>query len=637
MKKASLEVPRWTILLLDQAIVISLFIVSYFSVREFDFQKIFLGNVFNYTVLYSFISIIVFYKLKVHTGLIRYSNLQDLVKIMKALMISSLIYGFVVEAYWIFHSNMFSHNVPAILFFNFFISSAALMMARLGLKEIFNYARATANDNQEIHVLICGTSHSSVLLKHALDNDNPNNYSVVGFLSNSPNRINNFIEQKKVFQYDELEEAKRTLNVKKLIVTSDLIPLKRVSDLIEEAIRLEISVVTVPAPSEWISGTLKKHQIQELKIEDLLHRKPIILENEKVSELIYNKRVMITGAAGSIGSEIVRQVLKLNPASVILFDQSESPLHEISLEVFEKFPNQKIIPFIGDVRNFKRLLEAFSTHQPEIIFHAAAYKHVPLMEDNPSEAVLTNIFGTKNVCDLAIQYKAEKFIMISTDKAVNPANVMGASKRIAEIYVQAIQNKEVPESRFSDTEFIITRFGNVLGSNGSVIPRFNQQIKMGGPITVTHPEITRFFMTIPEAVTLVLEAATMGKGKEIFVFDMGKPVKIRDLAIKMIELSGFRPFKDIDIVFTGLRPGEKLYEELLSDSELTLPTYHPLIKIANRGLVVNEDAVEKINALISFAHFGAIDNIELVHKMKSIASEFVSKNSQFELLDTQVA
>jgi len=636
-KKDSIEVPRWTILLLDQAIVVSLFIVSYFSIRQFDLQRIFLGHVLNYTLLYCFISLTVFYFLKIHTGLIRYSNLHDLVKIMKALLITGFIFGAMVEGYWFIRFDTLSQNVPAILFFNFFISSAALMMARLALKEVFYFARATALGINQTNVLIIGTSQSAVLLKHAIDSNNPNNYFVAGFLSNSSSRKNNFIEQKPVFQFAEIEEAKYKLHVKKIIVTTDLLSYKIVTQLIEEAIRLEIPVVTVPAPADWISGTLRKHQLQDLRIEDLLYRKPIILENDMVTSLCRGKRILVTGAAGSIGSEIVRQVLKLDPDMVILFDQAETPLHEFSLEVLENFPKEKIRTFIGDIRNYKRSLEVFSTYKPEIVFHAAAYKHVPLMEENPSEAVLTNILGTKNMADLAISFKAERFIMISSDKAVNPANVMGASKRIAEIYIQALQHKETALSRESNTNFIITRFGNVLGSNGSVIPRFNAQIKMGGPITVTHPEITRFFMTIPEAVTLVLEAATMGRGKEIYVFDMGKPVKIKDLAIKMIELSGLRPFTDIDIVYTGLRPGEKLYEELLSDTELTMPTHHPLIKIANRGIIPSEDSVEKINALISFAHFGAIDNLTLVQKMKTIAGEFVSKNSPFELLDIHVA
>ena len=379
--------------------------------------------------------------------------------------------------------------------------------------------------------------------------------------------------------------------------------------------------------------------MQALRIEDLLQREPIVINNNKISEEVFGRRVLITGAAGSIGSEIVRQVLSFEPEMVILCDQAESFLHDIQLEMQDKFVGAAIHIFIGNIRDYARMQIPFKEYHPHIVFHAAAYKHVPMMENHPSEAVLTNILGTKNIADLAMTFQVEKFVMISTDKAVNPTNVMGSSKRIAEMYVQSLST---PPEFFSShhlidtekvkTKFITTRFGNVLGSNGSVIPRFKEQIQKGGPVTVTHPEITRYFMTIPEAVQLVLEAAAMGTGGEIYVFDMGKPVKIADLARKMIRLAGFTPDEDIKISYTGLRPGEKLYEELLNKAELTLPTHHEKIKVA-RVMTSHRRVRPEIEALIKMSNYAETD--DLVKKMKALVPEYKSKNSRFEKLDAE--
>ena len=391
--------------------------------------------------------------------------------------------------------------------------------------------------------------------------------------------------------------------------------------------------------------------MQDLKIEDLLPRKPIAINNQLVSAEILGKRVLITGAAGSIGSEIVRQVMSYHPEMVILCDQAESPLHEIQLELEEKYPSAKIKTFIASIRNLRRMLIPFREYRPNIVFHAAAYKHVPMMEKHPEEAILTNVMGTRNMADLSVCFGVEKFVMISTDKAVNPTNIMGASKRIAETYVQSLNHasNNPPAAEFLSrliqdddddsititasvkTKFITTRFGNVLGSNGSVIPRFRAQIQHGGPITVTHPDITRYFMTIPEAVQLVLEAAAVGHGGEIFVFDMGEPVKIADLAVNMIKLSGLVPDKDINIVYTGLRPGEKLYEELLNEMETTLPTHHEKIKIAKVVSRSYKEVLNDIENLTDLCKQG--DHFKLVGKMKQIVPEFISNNSEFSKLD----
>jgi FlaA1/EpsC-like NDP-sugar epimerase len=410
-----------------------------------------------------------------------------------------------------------------------------------------------------------------------------------------------------------------------------------------------LKVLTVPPTEQWISGKLRINQIQDLKIEDLLQREPIVIQNDNISRELTGKRVLVTGGAGSIGSEIVRQVLNYDPAMLIICDQAESPLHDLQLEVEELFPEANLKIYIANIQNYNRMHALFEEYNPEIVFHAAAYKHVPMMENNPSEAILTNILGTKTLADLSIAFDVEKFVMISTDKAVNPTNIMGASKRIAEIYIQSLNNVNVQSLNnidyistrlnnltHSKTKFITTRFGNVLGSNGSVIPRFRAQIEKGAPLTVTHPEITRYFMTIPEAVQLVLEAGSMGKGGEIFIFDMGEPVKIVDLARKMIKLAGLIPDVDIKIVFTGLRPGEKLYEELLNKEEASIPTHHEKIKISKVISYPYDKVAVEIKDLITSIQ-KSNDDYEIVKKMKDIVPEFLSKNSKYEELDYEVS
>jgi FlaA1/EpsC-like NDP-sugar epimerase len=435
-----------------------------------------------------------------------------------------------------------------------------------------------------------------------------------------------------VYNINKLAKLKEKHKVDKLIIMNHNLDERAKKLALEKCLTLGIQVLTVPPSDQWIYGRLNLQQIKDLKIEDLLQRKPIQIDNTSISEDLQGKRVLVTGAAGSIGSEIVNQVLSYNPAMVILCDQAESPLHDMKLEVEEKFPDVTTKIFIADIRNYQRMHKLFSDFRPEVVFHAAAYKHVPMMEENPSEAVLTNVMGTKHVADLSVAFGTGKFVMISTDKAVNPSNVMGTTKRIAEIYIQSL--KSTPANNrpgIAPTRFVTTRFGNVLGSNGSVIPRFRAQIQKGGPLTVTHPDITRYFMTIPEAVQLVLEAGTMGSGGEIFIFDMGEPVKITDLALKMIKLAGLQPERDIKIVYTGLRPGEKLYEELLNQGERTMPTHHPKIKIAQVITYPYKQVKADIDDLITLNK--QHDDVMLVNKMKEIVPEFISKNSHFEFLD----
>jgi len=514
-------------------------------------------------------------------------------------------------------------------------------MLRTAVKGIYYQAKQLASGDQK-KVLIYGSDNKAVLIKQALLSGNQ--FLFVGFIETDLKKVNSSIQQGKVFHKKNLAKLKAKNKIDILIIVNEQLENKNIQEIIEACLKLGIKILTVPPSEQWVSGKLSLKQLQELKIENLLQREPIVINNSLISGEIFGKRILVTGAAGSIGSEIVRQVLTYEPEMVILCDQAESALYEIQLEMEERFPNANIKIFIANIRNYKRMQIIFKECRPQIIFHAAAYKHVPMMENHPSEAIFTNVMGSKIVSDLAVLYKADKFVMISTDKAVNPTNVMGASKRIAEIYVQSRNNSfeiagdlintegsSFVENSTFKTKFITTRFGNVLGSNGSVIPRFREQILKGGPITVTDKEITRYFMTIPEAVQLVLEAGTMGKGGEIFIFDMGKPVKINDLAINMIKLAGLVPGKDIQIVYTGLRPGEKLYEELLNDKEKTVSTHHEKIKIAKVRTCSHSQILADIQELITICEQD--EHSMLVKKMKEIVPEFKSKNSKYETLD----
>jgi FlaA1/EpsC-like NDP-sugar epimerase len=569
--------------------------------------------------------------MRIHTGLIRYSNTRDVLRIFSAVFLSSMLYLLFINIWVIPFLHINSVTINLALLVNFSVSSTLLILLRTTVKSVYFYINNNSNAKKSV-VLIYGSDNNAVLVKQALETSANTNFAVVGFVDDDGKKINKEIQQVRVYHIDKLAKLKYKHKVDKLIIMNHNLDEQAKKTALEQCLALSIQVLTVPPSDQWIYGKLNLQQIKDLKIEDLLQRKPIQIDTTRISEDLQGKRVLVTGAAGSIGSEIVQQVLNYKPAMVILCDQAESPLHEIKLEVEENFPHIPTKIFIADIRNYPRMYKLFSDYHPEVVFHAAAYKHVPMMEENPSEAVLANVLGTKHIADLSVAFGTHKFVMVSTDKAVNPSNIMGTTKRIAEIYIQALKNSpannrpEVPS-----TCFITTRFGNVLGSNGSVIPRFRAQIQKGGPITVTHPDITRYFMTIPEAVQLVLEAGTMGTGGEIFIFDMGEPVRITDLALKMIKLAGLQPEKDIKIIYTGLRPGEKLYEELLNLGEHTMPTHHPKIKIAQvisyPYKVVNADIDELLT--LNKQH----DDLALVNKMKEIVPEFISKNSHFELLD----
>ena len=643
-------VPRWIILMADTVIVTASFVLSYFILKQFQFPVLVRGHFFIHAGLFSLLSLAVFYFMRIYMGLIRYSNTKDMFRIFSAILVVSLLYPFVsgVIAGRLYHIP--SLDMPTLLVLNFFISSSLLILFRTSIKEVYILAKGYAMADVK-KVLIYGSDDHAILIKQAIEAAGNHKFVVSGFIQSGGQKINSTIEQKKVYHSRELRELHKKLTIDKLILPNGQSGKPEFRAIIDCCLNLGIKVQTVPPSEQWVSGKLSLGQMQDLKIEDLLPRKPIQINNQLVSEEIFGKRVLITGAAGSIGSEIVRQVMSYHPEMVILCDQAESPLHEIQLELEEKYPYATIKTFIASIRNLRRMLLPFKEYRPHIVFHAAAYKHVPMMEKHPEEAILTNVMGTRNMADLSVCFGVEKFVMISTDKAVNPTNIMGASKRIAETYVQSLNHasNNPPAAEFLSrliqdddddsitvsanvkTKFITTRFGNVLGSNGSVIPRFRAQIQHGGPITVTHPDITRYFMTIPEAVQLVLEAATMGHGGEIFIFDMGEPVKIADLAVNMIKLSGLVPDKDINIVYTGLRPGEKLYEELLNKKKKTLPTHHEKIKIAKVVSRSYKEVLNDIESLTDLCKQG--DHFKLVGKMKLIIPEFISNNSEFSKLD----
>jgi FlaA1/EpsC-like NDP-sugar epimerase len=487
------------------------------------------------------------------------------------------------------------------------------------------YLESNRSGKIEERVLIYGAGISGLMTKRTIEKDQKIAYSIIGFIDDNKKMHGTRLEGVSIFSSDNIIQLVKEEGVTSLIIAIQNPEEENRKLVLEICLSLGLKVQKVPSASNWVNGEFSTNQIAKINIEDLLGRKAIVLDEQKINNELNNKVILVTGAAGSIGSGLVQQIAKYKPAQVILLDQAESPLYDFQNELMVQFPHLNFEVVIADIRNYERLKHVFANFNPSYVFHAAAYKHVPLMENNPTEAVLTNVKGTKNLVDIALDFKVNKFVMISTDKAVNPTNVMGASKRIAEIYAQAANHKGI-------TKIVTTRFGNVLGSNGSVIPLFQKQIEKGGPLTLTDERITRFFMTIPEACQLVLEAGTMGEGGEIFVFDMGEPIKIIDLAKKMIQLSGLELGKDIEIQLTGLRPGEKLYEELLAKEENTLATHHPKILKAK---IREEEAsqIDEINQLIGL--FETQNNELLVSKMKKIVPEYISNNSTFEKLDTK--
>ncbi|QRQ47941.1 polysaccharide biosynthesis protein [Bacteroides eggerthii] len=616
--------PIWTVLLIDVLIIVVSSLLAY--ALRYDFRSLFSeSSSIDVTIVCTVaVNLIFFRAFRTYSNVLRFSSFVDIMRIFVALTVSYallLIASIVVKSF----TNI---NVAPItvLFMSYIISFAMMACSRIVVKIFFE--ALNFDGSRSANVFIYGAKEAGVNIAKALRVSLRNHYRLRGFIADEPELINKVMMGVKVFPNDDtLIENLDDRDVHTIIISPAKMEALKHSDMADRLLAHNIKLMTAPPLSEWNNQFLDRTQLKEIQIEDLLQRNPIEIDIHKVASHLEGKRVMITGAAGSIGSEIMRQVASFNPYKLILVDQAETPLHDIRLELQDRWRDIDAETIIADISNVTRMEEIFRRYKPQYIFHAAAYKHVPMMEDNVSESIQVNVYGTRTVADLAVKYGAEKFVMISTDKAVNPTNVMGCSKRICEIYVHSLAKKLLAEGGHV-TQFITTRFGNVLGSNGSVIPRFRDQIQRGGPVTVTHPEIIRYFMTIPEACRLVLEAGSMGNGGEIYIFDMGKPVRIVDLAKRMISLSGRT---DVKIEFTGLRHGEKLYEELLNVKELTKPTYHEKIMIATVREYDYDEVNERIQKLIDVSY--TYDQMKIVAAMKDIVPEFVSKNSCFEVLD----
>ena len=616
--------PIWTILLIDVLIIVVSSLLAY--ALRYDFRSIFLeSSTIDKTIVWTVIVNLVFFRVfRTYSNVLRFSSFIDIMRIFVSLTVS---YALLMISSVLLASYLDIRLAPvSVLFMAYIISFAIMSCSRIVVKmfyELLNF-----DGSHSANVFIYGAKEAGVNIAKALRVNLRNHYRLRGFIADEPELINKVMMGVKVFPNDEsLIDVLNDRDVHTIIISPAKMEELKKSDMADRLLAHNIKLMTAPPLSEWSGQTLNRTQLKEIQIEDLLQRDPIEIDIHKVASHLEGKRVMITGAAGSIGSEIMRQVASFNPYKLILVDQAETPLHDIRLELQDRWRGIDAETIIADISNATRMEDIFKEYQPQYIFHAAAYKHVPMMEDNVSESIQINVFGTRILADLAVKYGAEKFVMISTDKAVNPTNVMGCSKRICEIYVQSLA-KKLQEKGGHVTQFITTRFGNVLGSNGSVIPRFRDQIQRGGPVTVTHPEIIRYFMTIPEACRLVLEAGSMGNGGEIYIFDMGKPVKIVDLAKRMISLSGRT---DVKIEFTGLRHGEKLYEELLNVKELTKPTYHEKIMIATVREYDYDEVKQRIQKLIEVSY--TYDQMQIVAAMKDIVPEFISKNSCFEALD----
>jgi len=568
-----------------------------------------------------FIRSVTFLIFRTYAGIIRYSGAKDTERIFIVAITGSLIFIIIniLNYYLVNKTFIIPFSIIAIDFLTtIFLMSSFRLSTKIIYQELYNPSK------EKTGIIIYGADQFGVITKRTIDRDAESKHKVLAFFDINQANLGKTLEGVTIYHPQYLENILEKNDVEKLIIAKENIQPEEKQAVIEQCLQNNIKVLTLPDVNTWINGELSYNQIKEIKIEDLLERPPIILDIQKIKKKLLNKCILVTGAAGSIGSEIVHQLIAFNPRKIILFDQAESPLYDMELDLQEKcnFYNFEIV--IGNLADEYRINKLFEVYKPVIVFHAAAYKHVPMMESNPTEALRTNIIGTKILADISHSFNVEQFVMVSTDKAVNPTNVMGASKRIAEIYIQAF-------NQVSDTNFITTRFGNVLGSNGSVILRFKKQIDKGGPVTVTHPEVTRYFMTIPEACQLVIEAGAISKGGEIFLFDMGKSVKIIDLAKKMIKFSGLEIGKDIQIKYTGLRPGEKLYEELLNDKENTIPTHHSKIMIAKVSTHDFKNVEKHIQQLILLHK--KHNNMEIVREMKKIVPEFKSQNSIYEELD----
>jgi len=623
-------VPSWYIFAFDMLVVFSSLFIAYAVRLNFYLHQLDFSSIAIQAIIITYIYAVSFVIFRSYSGIIRHTGFTDALKILQANGTAFIVIAAAIFGLRFANSSLAKEISFGALVIHFLLAYFFMMGARIIVKTTYHFI-AGSRKKEFKKVLIFGAGASGILTRNALMQDIYISYSVNAFVDENQGKIGKMLEGIRILPPEQVftKEYIDKHEIDQLIISIQNLCPEKQRTIVEEALDLDLEVKVVPSIDKWINGQLSSEQIRKVNIEELLQRDPIKMDSSNVSKYIFGKSVLITGAAGSIGSGLVRQVLTYRPAKLILLDQAESALYDIQTEISNSSELNKYSHLaeyvIASIKDKFRMQQIFETYKPDIIFHAAAYKHVPLMENNPYEALLVNVFGTRTIADMAVKHKVKKFVMISTDKAVNPTNVMGASKRIAEIYTQSLSN--------GNTQFITTRFGNVLDSNGSVVPLFRKQIEKGGPVTVTHKEITRYFMTIPEACNLVLEAGAMGQGGEIFVFDMGRPVKIYDMACKMIKLSGLEIGKDIQIKEIGLRPGEKLYEELLNNEENTLPTYHPKIlraKVREYDKSVIQRNFDDLTHLIIEANV-----FELVAKMKEIVPEFVSNNSIYDVLDKQ--
>ncbi|MFZ4671081.1 MAG: polysaccharide biosynthesis protein [Flavobacterium sp.] len=615
--------PNWVVLLLDILIVIFSGIITFYIFKELELNYILLTHFYSIFFFYLSVNIFFFLALRTYSGIIRHTSQIDAIKLFLS---QFLTFGIIVFIdYFLLYIGKPKIAILTASLLNALLSLGLLLLFRIIVKHIFeNFINKVENKNKT-NIIIYGLDANAISVANALASENPKRFNIIGFIDKTNENSDKRILNLPIFKLKKsVPLTIRLAGAEAIIIADSKLSIEERNSVVESCITYNFKVFMAPIVSNFQNAENIAKEIKNFEITDLLERNPIVLDTDEIKQRLAKKTILITGAAGSIGSEIVRQILNYDAEKIILIDQAETPLHHLVLELNAINTNLKIETIIADIRNLEISEQIFKKTRPNIVFHAAAYKHVPLMEENPNQAVLTNVLGTKNIADLSLKYHVEDFVMISTDKAVNPSSIMGASKRIAEMYVQSKHFNILNGKTQNATKFITTRFGNVLGSNGSVVPLFTKQIKKGGPITLTHPEVIRYFMTIPEACQLVLEACSMGKGGEIFIFDMGKPVKILDLAKKMIRLAGFKPDIDIKIEIIGLRPGEKLYEELLNESAKNVKTHHEKILIA---IEVCEDYItinKQISTLIEEAFVNNYD--EIIKAIKQLVPEYKQMN-----------
>jgi FlaA1/EpsC-like NDP-sugar epimerase len=615
---------RWLVLGIDVLLVCFSFLLAYIIRFNITFN-------FNTEQLLWQVPLIImvalssFLMVGSYKGIVRHTGTKDAFNVFLGITIYAILISFIVIVNQVFKLSTFTIPI-SIIVIHYFVAVFILIISRYVFKAFYDVISTELNTIR--NVLIFGAGEAGIITYGALNRDKKYNYEILGFADDDPNKINKKIDRIKIYDFAKIDEDfVKKYDLSEVIISTQKIRPSRLLEITDKLLSLDVEIKIVPPLVTWIDGDLQANQIKQVNIDDLLNRQQILIDNPIVKKEVTDTIVLVTGAAGSIGSELSRQLASYSVQHLVLVDQAESALYDLQQELYQK-GRTHFTALVADVRDKKRMREIFKEFQPQKVFHAAAYKHVPLMEDSPYEAIKINVFGTKTIADLALTYKVERFVMVSTDKAVNPTNVMGATKRVAEMYISCLSKQQ------NTTKFTTTRFGNVLGSNGSVIPLFKKQIEHGGPLTVTHKEITRYFMTIPEACRLVLEAGTMGVGGEIYIFDMGESVKIYEMAKRMISLSGLQYPEDIDIKITGLRPGEKLYEELLATGENTVNTYHDKIMIAKTQKINDRAILELIAELATQKN--KLSSSEIVKKLKVLVPEYISNNSKFEKLDKVV-